>query len=253
MAFTIVCHSQSEDGAAAYTNLAGTPDDHVTVSGDDIFVPELNQVIFASAIVDGTVDAQARLTSPSLIRRGHEFWISPVNLGLVPEAIPRVADLRANPLLLDVDEALQAAVLDNPGSAVQRLVFTALADGPPQPITGQEIRTIRATSAVSQVVNKWTNGALTFPVSLQAGRYAVVGARCMAVNASGFRLRFQGSPWRPGGLSVSADNSLDFDPMRYGRLGIWNEFDHRSPPTIDVIGVTNSAQEILLDLIYLGG
>jgi len=252
MPFTVVCHSESEDGAAAMVNLAGTPDDHVTVTGDDIFVPDLNQVIFAAAIVDGTVDAQARLTSPSLIRRGHEFWIAPVNLGLIPSAVPRVSDLRLNPLLLDVDEALQAQVLDNPGSAVQRLVFTAFADGSPQPITGQEIRTVRCTAAVAQAVNVWTNGALTFPVSLQAGRYAVVGARCMAPNASGFRLRFQGSSWRPGGLTCPLDTDFDWSAMRYGGLGVWGEFDHRAPPTIDVIGVTNTAQEVFLDLIYLG-
>lgn len=252
MSLTLVGHSESEDGAGAFVNLAGTPDDHVTVTGDDVFVPELNQVVAVAGIVDTTVNAQARLSSPSLIRRGFEFFIQPLALGLVFGADPEVVDLSLNPLVLDPGEALQAQVLDNPGAAVQRHVLTLLSDGPPVPIVGQEIRTIRATAAISEVVNVWTNGVITFPVSLQAGRYAVVGARVVSSNGVAFRLRFQGSPWRPGGPVANGEASLDHSLFRYGRLGVWGEFDHRSLPTLDVIGVTSTAQELFLDLIYLG-
>ena len=253
MPFTLVCHSESLDPAAAFVNVAGTPDDHVTVSGDDIFVPELNQVIATAAVVDLTVASQVRLTSPSLIRRGYEFYIQPLASGLTFGADPEVADLTQNPLSLDIDEALQAQILTNPSSAAQHHVFTWLADASPTPVTGQEVRTVRATAGISEVGNRWTNGALTFPVSLQAGRYALVGARVASSNGVGFRFRFQGSPWRPGGPVANDEVDLDHPLFRYGGLGVWGEFDHRSPPTLDVIGVTSSAQEVFLDLIYLGG
>ncbi len=249
---TLIAHSEDLDPAAAFVNIAGTPDDHVTVRGDDIYVPDLNQVIALIGICDQTVASQMRLTSPSLLRRGFEYYLQPLASGLNAGSPPEIIDLSRNPLQLDVDEALQSQVLSNPGAATQHKLITLLADGPPQPITGQEIRTVRATAAITEVVNVWTNGALTFPVSLQAGRYAVVGCRVVSSNGVAFRLRFQGSPWRPGGVVANNEPDLDHPLFRKGMMGVWGEFDHRSPPTLDVLGVTSTAQEVFLDLIYLG-
>tara|TARA_Y100000310_G_scaffold337943_1_gene426295 strand:- start:2154 stop:2915 length:762 start_codon:yes stop_codon:yes gene_type:complete len=252
MAFTVVAYAESLDPAAAFVNFAGVPDDHVTVTGDDIFVPSLNQLIAVGIVSDLTVASQARLRAPSLIERGHEEYIQPINTGLVFDDPPTVVDRSQNPLQLVEDEALQLQILSNPSSAAVHYGMVLLSDGVQQPVTGQQIQTIRATAAITQSAVVWVNGALTFPVSLRAGRYAVVGARVIAANAAIFRLRFQGGPWRPGGPCVVDEVTQDNELFRGGKLGVWGEFDHRSPPTLDVIGVTNTAQEVLLDLIYLG-
>lgn len=252
MPFTLVSFNESEDAAAAFVRIAGTGgEQHVTVSGDDITVPELNKIVAAGVCLDTTVAAQARLRSPSLVARGHEEYLQPFNSGLVFADPPRVADYRFNPIELTKAEALGVEILDNPAGAVQRYVGVWLADGPITPVTGN-IQTIRATTGITQVVTGWTAGALTFPTSLKAGRYQVVGARCVMANGVFGRLVFPGGNWRPG-CPVCTTSQIPDNPMfRRGQMGVWGEFSHASPPVAEVLGVTNTAQEWMLDLIYAG-
>jgi hypothetical protein len=35
-------------------------------------------------------------------------------------------------------------------------------------------------------------------------------------------------------------------------MGVWGEFDSRTTPQIEILGVTDSAQVVYLDLVYLG-
>lgn len=252
MSFTVAAYAESLDPAAAFVNFAAVPDDHLTVTGDDIFVPELDMLAAYGAIVDQTVASQARLRSPSLLIRGHEEYIQPLASGLVFGDPPEIVDVTSNPIQLVRDEALQLEILSNPGAAAVHYGYVMFSDGPLSPLTGVQIQTVRVTAAITQSAVAWVNGALTFPVSLRAGRYALVGARVLAANAAIFRFRFQGSPWRPGGPAVVNELTDDKDIFRHGRLGVWGEFDHRSPPTLDMLGVTNTAQEILLDIVYLG-
>lgn len=252
MAFTLVAYNESEDAAGVFVRIAGTGGDaHVTVQGDDIIVPSLNQVVAYGAVVDTTVAAQARLRSPSLIARGHEEYIQPLNTGLVFGDPPRVIDRRSNPIVLTPVEALGVEALDNPAAAAQRYAGVWLADAPIVPVAGN-IQTIRATAAIAQVVTGWTNGALTFPTSLKAGRYQVVGMRVVAANGVFGRLVFPGSNWRPGVPVSTTTQIAEHGMFRNGQFGVFGEFQHSSPPTLDMLGVTNTAQELMLDLIYLG-
>ena len=251
MAFTLISYNESLDPAAAWVNVAGTPDPHVTVSGDDILVPELDQIAAIASCGDQTVASQCRLTSPSMLAGGFQEYLPQLASGLVFGIEPEVNSKSENPIQLDRMEALQAEVLSNPGSAAQHYVGVWLSDGVLSPVTGS-IRTLRATAAVSMVVTGWTNGALTFPVSLKAGRYQVVGMRASSTNGVFARLVFPGSPWRPGVPMVNNEADRDFPLFRNGRAGVWGEFDSASPPTIDILGVTDSSEEIFLDLIYLG-
>jgi hypothetical protein len=249
--FTLVGFDESEDGAGVFVNLAGIPDDHITVTGDDIIVPALNQVVAYAALVDLTVAAQALIRSPRLLERGHEEFIEPVASGLTFGAIPEVVDRRLSPLMLDVAESLQARVLDNPAVAARRRVLVWLADGPIAPIRG-DIETVRVTAAVAAAAGVWTNGALTFPSSLKAGRYQLVGARCVATNSIAYRFRFPGYTWRPGGPVANAQSDTDLTMFRNGEMGVWGEFEHRNPPTVDILGITDTAETLYLDLIHLG-
>ncbi|MAH48063.1 hypothetical protein CMI37_19730, partial [Candidatus Pacearchaeota archaeon] len=156
-----------------------------------------------------------------------------------------------NPIQLDRLEALQCQLLNNPGSAAQSYHGVWLSDGALAPVNG-DIRTIRATLAISLVVTGWTNGAITFPVSLKAGRYQVVGMRCVSTNGVFARLVFPGQAWRPGVPIVNDEVDRDAPLFRNGAAGVWGEFDSASPPTVDAIGVTDSSQELFLDLIYIG-
>ena len=250
MSKTLVAYAESLDPAAAMVNFAAVPDDHVTVSGDDILVPELNQMIGYFAAVDLTVQATARLRSPSMLERGHEEYIEPVASGLVPGNIAQAILRPQNPVELDRLEALQFQCLSNPGAAAVHYCGVWLSDGP-VPIVSGAIRTIRTTAAITLSAVAWVNGSLTFPVSLKAGRYQLVGARCVSTNGVLFRFRFPGMQWRMGGVCSGTQVANPHDPFRNGRLGVWGEFEHTSPPTIDILGVTDTAQVVYLDLIQI--
>lgn len=251
MPFTLISFNESIDPAAAWANITATPDPHVTVSGDDILVPELNQIVAMAAAVDQTVASQVRLTAPSMLAQGFQEYLAQLGSGLVFGIEPELNDRSKNPIVLDRLEALQCQVLTNPGAAAQHYIGVWLADGALEPVRG-EIRTVRATAAVSAVVTGWTNGALTFPVSLKSGRYQVVGMSCRSANAVLARLVFPGSGWRPGAPVLQDEVQRDNLLFRNGNAGVWGEFDAASPPTIDVLGVTATAEEVFLDLIYLG-
>jgi len=187
-----------------------------------------------------------------MLEFGFEEYVSSLGSGLTFAGLPQVTDKRFSPISLTEQEAIQGEVYNNPGSAAFSYHFMTLSDGPVAQISGSPIRTVRCTAAASLSAGQWASSALTFPVSLRAGNYQCVGARCNSTNGVVFRLLFQGSPWRPGGVVVNDEADQGLDWQRQGGLGLWGEFDSRTTPQIEVLGVTDSAQEVFLDLIYLG-
>ncbi|MAH49984.1 hypothetical protein CMI37_29465 [Candidatus Pacearchaeota archaeon] len=252
MPFTTIAWAESQDAAAAWVKVAGVPDTSVSVSGDDIYCPSLTELIVYGAACEQTVASQARFTSPSMLEFGFEEYVSSLASGLTFAALPQVTDKRQSPVSLTEQEAIQAELYNNPGSAAYSYHFASLSDTAITPVTGAAIRTVRCTAAAALSAGTWASSSLTFPVSLRAGNYQCVGARCNSTNGVVFRLLFQGSPWRPGGVVVNDEADQGTDWQRQGGLGIWGEFDSRTTPQIEVLGITDSAQEVFLDLIYLG-
>ena len=252
MPYTTIAWAESHDAAAAWTKMTGVPDTSVTVSGDQIFCPSLTNLIAYGGVCEQTIASQMRFTSPSMLEFGFEEYISSLGSGLTFAAYPQVTDKRQNPVVLTEQEAIQSEVYNNPGSAAYSYAFMSLSDTPITPITGSPIRTVRCTAAASLSAGAWASSALTFPVSLRAGNYQCVGARVNSANGVVWRLLFQGSPWRPGGVCVNDEADQGLTWQRDGNLGVLGEFNSFTTPSIEVLGVTDSAQEVFLDLVYLG-
>jgi len=248
---TLVGWYRSVDPAGAFTTLNAMADPHVTVSGTDILVPDLKQLVMAAGYVDYTVAPQMRLSSPSLLEDGFQEYIAMLMSGVVSGAQHRVHDRSQNPVELSQVEALQAWVLSDPAAAAAHYGFAWLADAALVPSLGK-VRTVRATAAITLSAGVWTNGALTFPVSLKAGKYQVVGMRVQSANLVAARLVFPGMAWRPGCLGCAAGTTNEWPDFRNGGMGVWGEFMHSSPPTIDMTGATDTAEEVFLDLVYVG-
>ena len=47
----------------------------------------------------------------------------------------------------------------------------------------------------------------------------------------------------------NAEDNNDPWEFRLGNLGVWGEFKNTTPPSVDVLGVTDTAQVVILDLI----
>lgn len=248
--FTLVGFAQTE-ARTGLTKMTALADEHVTVSGDDITVPELNRILGAAFLDPDGIAAQ--LQSPSL-RRLVNPDVMPLWTGTnFNHTMPPYHDFKENPIELVRSEKLNA-LIDNDGNAAYGVGLVWLADGTPIPVTGQ-IRTLKCTMTGGATAYAWTNQALTLSQTLPAGRYGVVGMQIRPASVDQMiaaRLSFVGGAWRPG--IIAGVSMIDRRPeiFRNGKLGIWGEFEFDQPPTCDylTIGATGAIQ-VFLDLIQL--
>lgn len=252
--FTLVGWYQNIDPGAAFTALDALADQHVTVTGDDIRVPTLNQIVAVAVGAENSVAPRARLVSPSLRRKTNPL-IVPLNVAAAasvePNSPQRVVDLRSNPIPLVVGENLNCEINSNPAVAQDQWGLVWLADGPIAPVTGAMF-TARATSATAVAANVWSNVAITFDEDLPRGRYQVVGLRGESASMIACRLVFPGGGWRPGVLGLDAVDDLQHPMFRLGGMGIFGEFEDTEPPTVDVLAdLADATQEFYVDLIQL--
>lgn len=252
--FTTVGFYESVDQAGAYVALNAVADQHVRVSGDDIQVPTLNQVLAIAGGVESAAAFRARLTSPSLRERSL-FQITPLNTGAaaaVEPATPQaVVDLSESPLVLVAGEQLNIEALANPVAAQVQWGIVWLGDGVQAKVRGP-IFSVRATGATALVAGSWTNVALTFDEDLPRGRYQLVGLFPVSAGMIAARAVFVGFGNRPGALGSDALSDLQSYLFRYGELGVFGEFEDTEPPTMDCLAVSADAtQEFWLDLIQL--
>ena len=135
--------------------------------------------------------------------------------------------------------------------------FIEFCDGPVKPVTGK-IYSVRGTLAASLVTASWVNSAITFGQTLPAGNYNVVGMKVWSANSCAARLFFvamaganSGSQWRPGCLTQNTEAQEGWADFRFGNTGVWGAFNNVTPPSVDVMGITDTAQVVYLDLIRL--
>jgi hypothetical protein len=221
----------------------------VQISGNDILVPPtVNNICYAAAMINsGAATLRVQLTSPSL-RAMVNFDVSPIANGLVFGSIAPVLPMGMTPLPLITAEPLDALVQN--GAAVMNRVFVHFCDGPVKPVTGRAY-TVRFTTTITEVTASWVNGAITFATPLPAGNYQVVGMRYWGANTCYGRLFFKGSFWRPGVPAANAEANNEWPYFRYGNYGIFDVFNNVTPPSVDAMGVTDTAQQGFLDLIKI--
>jgi hypothetical protein len=248
--FTTVAYTAAAAGInAALTALAAAADPHVRIVGNDIYVPVDFKYLWGGYAVGPTL-TRAQLSSPSL-RRTLLPEIAPLDVGAALPASPRKIFLfDDSPIQLDGGEALDANITNTASDRETVLVW--LGPGASKPDT-RPFFTLRVTATPTAVAGVWTNGAITFDQTLPAGRYDLVGARFRSTNLIAFRFVFVGGTYRPGAVGYAATTSLDYDKFRSGNLGIWGNFAHNAPPTVDFLAnAADSSFTGELDLVYTG-
>ena len=248
--FTLVGYSSAAAGInAAMTALPAVADPHVRVVGNDIYVPTDFRFLWGGYGVGPTL-TRAQASSPSL-RRTFLPEIAPLDVGSALPASPRkILLFDESPIELLGGEALDANLTNTASDRETILIW--LGPGASKP-DNRPFFTLRVTATPTAVAGAWTNGAITFDQTLPAGRYDLVGARFRSTNLIAFRFVFVGGTYRPGAVGYAATTSLDYDKFRSGNLGIWGNFAHNAPPTVDFLA--NAADASFageLDLVYLG-
>lgn len=234
---------------AALTAITPIPDGVVQIQSNDILVPQVaSNVLAAFAMINSaTATLRAQLKTPSLLAVV-PFDISPINNGLVFGALPRWVNLTAAPMPLVPAEPMD--VLIQNGAAVMNRAFVILGDGAVKPVSGKAY-SVRFTTSITEATASWVNGAITFGTALPAGNYQVVGMRYWGANTVFGRLFFKGSFFRPGAPSLNAEDNSEWPIFRMGGLGVWDQFNNITPPSVDAMGITDTAQQGYLDLIKL--
>jgi hypothetical protein len=248
--FTLVAYSAAAAGInAALTALPAVADPHVRVVGNDIYVPGDFHFLWGGTAVGPTL-TRAQVSSPAL-RRTFLHELAPIDIGAALPASPRKIYLRSDsPIALDPGEALDALITNTASDRETVLLF--LAPGAAKPDNRPSF-TLRVTATPTAVAGSWTNGAITFDQTLPAGRYDLTGARFRSTNLIAFRFVFVAGTYRPGAIGYASTTSLDYDLFRDGNLGIWGNFAHNAPPTVDFLA--NAADASFtgeLDLVYTG-
>tara|TARA_Y100000310_G_scaffold181737_1_gene181740 strand:+ start:633 stop:1385 length:753 start_codon:yes stop_codon:yes gene_type:complete len=242
---------QDVDQGASAADIDAMPDETLFTSGDIIRVPtEIPFLVGVMGLTAATTFTSAQLQSPSL-RTLANFDVLPFGRAATFENPQPLNWLGANPVRLIGDESLTFNTNTDHGSAIEIYAFVMLADAVPSPVNG-EIFSVRATAGITLADGAWTNGALTFTQDLPFGTYDVVGLRIESTNAVAGRLVFPGGRWRPGVPAVNANSDIDFPFFRHGRMGTLGTFNSNSPPSVDIVGVTDTSETVILDLIKTG-
>ena len=247
--FTLAGFYEVQDGAGSFHKLAGIPDQHITVQGDDVRVPKGMTKLIGQACLSNadTSLTGARIETPALRR------IVNIDVGVLVNAIvfgnpPESMLHPLSPTPLVEDESMNFFIKSDDSSAATECGLVWFSDGPQQPVNA-DIYTIRAASAAALAAATWVNSALTFDQVLPVGEYDIVGMRVVGTNLIAARLVFVGMPWRPGVPAVNIDADLDPKWFRYGRMGVLGRFHSTTPPTLDCLGITDTSQTVYLDLV----
>ena len=225
---------------SAYTNIKALEDPTIYFKDDYNYIPRgMNRVIWAYAA--GINLLNMKLVSPSL-RAMFSQYISPMtNLGQMYKE-PSIQLMLEDPLELVETEGVEAQAYTMYNLANVHGCYLGLSDGPVTPVHG-DIHTIHFTVDITGVLAQWVNSTITFLETLPAGRYQIVGAAVWALSGMAFRLFIPGQIWRPG-APVMHDSLFDMPKcFRHGAMGVWGEFDHDVPPTLEMSCETTDAQD----------
>lgn len=246
--FHLAAFAESQDLGATLQNVAAVQDPVITTFADDVRVPlKLPYLVGQAAVCGNVAPTRAQIASPSL-RAMANLDVEPLVAALVFGSPPESMLHGDSPIPLVGNESLNFQMLATGGAATQMYGLVWMADGPLTPVKGS-IYSVRCTSGITLAADTWVNGNLTFATALPVGIYQVVGMRARGANLVAARLVFVGGVYRPGVPAVNALGDLDPQNFRYGQAGVFGEFDSTQPPTVDCLGVTDTAQFYILDLM----
>jgi len=239
---------QSVNPGGVLTNINAVPDQAIFTSGHDLRVPtDVPNIIWEAALTAAAGPVLGQIQSPSLRELANRD-IEPIEPAAVFSNLAKLQYHGDSPIALMPYESMNFAILATGGVASECYGLVALADGPVKPVSGN-IFTVRASAAAALTLGAWVNAPVTFESTLPAGVYQVVGFRASSTNLVAARLVFIGQAYRPGVTGCVSSAVTGMLNHRYGALGVFGQFDVNQPPTVDFLGVTDVAQEVVFDLI----
>jgi len=249
MVFTLIGWYQSLD-AAALALIDALADQHVRVEGKNVIVPGWAPNIMG-CYAYGTDITLAQLASPSL-RTLANLDIRAVDKAAEPTSNPPLHDLFERSIPLEPSEALTFLAAEDNAAAGVMAGLAWLGDAIAPAPAGKMFMVAAAATVAALTANVWSNRSFSFSQTLPAGRYACVGARAETAGLKAFRFCPVGVYHRPGAIGFDALGDIEPARFRCGRAGVWFEFEHDQPPTIDLLSISaDTALSLWMDLIQI--
>lgn len=246
MVFYTVAWSESQD-SATLVNMAAVADPQLRTSGDDIIVPGFAPQLGAFYAVGAGI-TQAQFATPST-RRVFNLDLRPLDRAAEPSSPTPYVPFFQHPIPLVATEFANMLVAEDTLGADRNTGLAWLVDGPVAVDTRADF-TVRATGSTTLTTFSWTNAALTFSQTLPAGNYDIVGARFESAGLIAARFVLVGASHRPGGIGYDAAGDVEHMGQRHGMWGIWGNFAHDAPPTVDFLSVSaDTSETVYLDLV----
>lgn len=251
MAHTTIGWFQNVDTGTGLTAITALTDQSIVTNGVDARIPVQFNRLFG-VYANGVDLTQAQFSTPSL-RQRLLLDVAPAEAAAEPANPYGFTHFEEHPIQLVSGEDARLFVINDGESASDSFGFAFLMDAIDPVPDGAQITTVRCTSATTLTANAWSLCPLTFSQQLNAGRWAVVGARFESAGCQAGRLVFPGAAHRPGAIGRDAIGDVEDRIFRAGGLGIWGSFDNTQPPQAEFCATSaDTAEVVYLDLIYLG-
>jgi hypothetical protein len=250
MAFHLALYDASIANGAVLLQVAALADPVIAPAGNGLLVHQLVPKL-ARVVAVGTNLTRVQLSSGS-IRRYTPLDIAPVNVGTVIESPARMWNQLDSPVDLAVNEELDAFGVQSNAGAQRIRIAVYFCDGPFKVLSAKGF-SVHFTNTITLVVNAFTAFTPTFDNGLPAGTFIVVGARVLSAGGLFYRLIPRGgSPLRPGGMMVQAQDGYADASERNGDMGEWMRFTNTTPPQIECFsGSADTSVEGYLDLVQV--
>lgn len=244
----LLAYTKSMAAAAALADLTGITDQVATLLNNHYVLPQAVRLL--GAYGQGATMSALQLNTPSLRAVALPF-IEPFKVATLPGSLPPFVNFRGmGPLLPPVDEvALNAS---NTGAGEQQWAGLWVGDQsegvPPGPVY-----TLKLTGTTTVVANVWNTCVLTVATSLPAGKYAIIGMRCVSATGVLARIIFSGGGFRPGCIAVATEATDDGSIFRYGKFGLYGSFQSINLPALEILCTgADTAQTVYWDVVKIG-
>jgi hypothetical protein len=253
-----LCAFYENIDSATLTEINTVVDDVLTRSGTKRFlVPQqFNNILWAAAL--GTNVTRAQIATPSVgVRR------------MSLEVVPRVRGAAAfdrnrfqifippSPIPLIASEEISFMGAEDAAGANNIYGLVALGPASRPAIPSGDIRLVRATGSTTLTPNQWTTVTVTPELSLEPGKYQLIGFLPISAGCIAARALITGQNFRPGvpGIAASEAVAVDFDMERLERLEFepMGEFTHINPPQFQFLSASaDTTQTVFMWVIRTG-
>jgi hypothetical protein len=247
---TLAYNLSAAAAGATNSDMTAATDTEVSIRNGHYIFTERYRMLAAAAV--GVSVTRGRYQVPKWNAIG-EFGIFNANRALTPPTNPQWDLYLAAPPELPQNEEFQVQLSNNLGAGTEQesVIIQAAPDDWTQNIDrGEMILQVRATSAVTNILNAWSGPfALTLAQSLRGGVYAIIGTVVQGANAVAWRWIFprnkmyHGRRLRPGGLVQTAIGDVycnQIDPWVLG-WGVKGAFHTFELPQIECFGTAAGA------------